>query len=240
MTIKTRVTRALSIALLCVLATGCDGARDARTDATTAGTDADSDADGKKSFIGRHAARAIAEASSKLETENVRVDRTHVNIGRRSYYGADRSTEKLPRAEITPGGEFLVEGEPVQTTAGQRQLLLDHRQHLLGLARSGMAIGVQGADIAGTALGGIGEVMFGGEEGRRAYEARIEAEAAEIEREAHKLCQLLPPLYESQQALAAALPAFAPYATMTPDDVEDCGSDADDEAVADAADGIPA
>ncbi len=230
MNIGTRVANALSIALLCVLAVGCDGARDARPAATT-------DSDAEKSFIGRQAAKAIAEASRKLETENISIGSSHVIVDGSRYYGTDRSTGNLPKAEITPGGELLIEGEPVPTTAGQRELLLAHRQHLIDLAQAGMAIGAQGADIAGSALTGVGGALFGGDEGRRAYEQRIQAEAEKMKREAARLCALLPPLYDSQQALAASLPAFVPYATMSRDEVEECGKDLDTDPDADAASG---
>ena len=212
-----RFAAPLSLALLCTLAIGCGRGPD-----TEPAADA---ASGGGSFIGRQAASAIAEASRKLEAENIRVGRTHINIGQHGYYGSDRSSEELPRAEITPQGDFLVEGETVPVTAAQRELLLDHRRHLIGLAQTGMAIGAQGADIAGTALTGIGGALFGGEEGRKAYEQRIEAEAEKIKDEALRLCALLPELHASQQALAASLPAFAPYATLQPGDFEDCGKD---------------
>ena len=238
MNFRTRgVASTLSIALLCVLAAGCDGARVMWP--STASSAADADADAKKSFMGRLIGNAIAEASLELETENTRVGRTHINIGGRSYYGADQSTEELPRAEITPQGEFLIEQEAVATDARQRELLLDHRRDLIDIAQAGLAIGAQGADVAGSALTGIGEALFGGEDGRQAYEARIEAEAARIKGEASRLCALLPKLYDSQQSLADALPAFAPYATMTLGDISDCGTDTG-EAVADASDGTTA
>lgn len=230
MNIGTRVASVLSIALLCVLAVGCDGARDARPAVTT-------DADAEKSFIGRQAAKAIAEASRKLETENISIGDSHITVNGSQYFSRDPSTGNLPKAEITPRGELLIEGEPVSTTAGQRELLLAHRRHLLDLAQAGMAMGAQGADIAGSALTGIGSVLFGGDEGRRAYEQRIEVEAEKLKREATRLCTLLPPLYDSQQALAASLPAFAPYATMSRDEVEECGKDLDTDPDADAASG---
>lgn len=37
-----------------------------------------------------------------------------------------------------------------------------------------------------------------------------------------QLCRNLPGLYASQQALAAAVPEFRPYASMTPEDVHNC------------------
>ena len=35
----------------------------------------------------------------------------------------------------------------------------------------------------------------------------------------------------TQQKLAASLPAFKPYATMTQEDIDDCADDIDDEGV---------
>ena len=225
---RMRLAGATTAALLCILALGCSRAPDPQ-----AGAD---DAAAERSFIGRQAARAIEKAGEKLRTENIRIGSdSSININGRSY-GIGRVAKGEPAAELTPDGGLLIAGEEVQATPAQRALLLEHRRQLEGLALAGMAIGVEGADIAGTALTGIGEALFGGEEGRKAYEARIEAEAKKIKLEAMKLCTLLPPLYESQQALAASLPAFAPYATMTPDDIEDCGKDADGEAGADAGD----
>ena len=51
---------------------------------------------------------------------------------------------------------------------------------------------------------------------------QIEAEAKKVEAEAMKICDRLPGLYKAQQDLAAALPAFQPYASMDEGDAEDC------------------
>lgn len=227
---RRRLAGATTAALLCILALGCSRAPDPQADAADAAAGAD------RTFIGRQAARAIDKAGEKLRTENIRIgsDST-INVNGHRY-GIGRAAKGEPAAELTPDGGLLIAGDEVQVTPEQRALLLGHRRQLEDLALAGMAIGVEGADIAGTALTGIGEALFGGEEGRRAYEARIEAEAKKIELEAMKLCALLPPLYESQQALAASLPAFAPYATMTLDDIDDCGRDADGGTGTDAGD----
>src|SRR5690606_26212523 len=148
-------------ALLCLLATACGPAGNGQpaADANAAGTNA------ATSYIGRKAAEAIEEAGRKLKTENIRVgEGSHININGRSY-GSRPAPDGLPRAEITPDGELLVDGKAVPATAEQRALVLDHRRHLEGIALAGMAIGVQGADVAGTALTGIGEALFGGNEG---------------------------------------------------------------------------
>ncbi|MGY0612348.1 hypothetical protein [Luteimonas sp. A501] len=229
MTIRMRASHALSAALLCVLAAGCSPATDPPPAADAPGA-ADADADAGKTFIGRQAAKAIAKASQALKAKNLSIgDDFAITINGRSY-GGGHGAEGLPKAELTPDGELLIEGEAVPATPEQRALLLAHRRQLEDVALAGLAIGAQGADVAGTALTGIGEALFGGDEGRQAYEARIEAEADRIKDEALKLCALLPALYDSQQSLAGALPAFAPYATMTPEDIEDCGNHAGDAA----------
>lgn len=218
MPIHSRSNIAIATLLAAALVTGCGGEQP-----TQSGTDA-ADA---TSFIGRQAAKGIAEAQRKLETENVRLGKNHrIHINGQSFgWGEDEGS--LPRAEITPDGELLIAGEAVPANADQRELLLDYRGQLLGLTSAGMAVGIQGAEIAGAALTGVGQALFGGEEGRREFEARIEAQAQRVKQEAAAICTLLPALHDSQQALAAAMPEFVPYATMRREDIEDCGQDAD-------------
>lgn len=209
---------AIAFALTGLLGTGCAG----EPPAPATGEDAAA----AESFIGRQVARGIAQAQRELETGNIRLGSNNRILINARTYGTGRAADGLPKAEITPQGAVLIDGEQVPATAEQHGLLLDYRGQLVGLAQAGMAIGIQGADIAGSALSGIGQALFGGEDGRKAYEERIEAEADGIEQEAVKLCALLPALYDSQQALAASMPEFAPYATMTRQDVDECGQDA--------------
>lgn len=219
MNIKMSATAASTLLLCAVLVTGCGN----ETPPPPAGNDAPA----AQSFIGRQAAKGIAEAQRALETKNIGIGsnkQVHING---LTFGGDRAADDLPKAEITPRGALLIAGEELPATAQQRELLLDYRGHLIGLAQAGMSIGVQGADIAGTALTGIGQALFGGAEGRKAYEERIEAEADKIKHEAVKLCALLPALHDSQETLAAAMPEFAPYATLTREEVNECGEDAD-------------
>ena len=103
---------------------------------------------------------------------------------------------------------------------------------LIGIAEAGMAIGGKGADLAGEALTGVVGAIFGGKEGEKAFEQRMEEQGKKIEAEAMKLCTQLPGLLASQQALAASLPAFKPYARMTQEDIDDCGKDVKGKGVA--------
>ena len=70
---------------------------------------------------------------------------------------------------------------------------------------------------------------------------RIEEQGRQLEAEADRMiCARMPALLASQNALAAALPAFAPYATMDESDVKDCGSNRNADVAFDLADGSDA
>lgn len=179
------------------------------------------------SLIGRHVDQALQEARRELHAGNLRLDRDFdiaINGGRLSN-GQRRSDPALPKAEISPQGDLLVDGEPVALSAAQREQALAYRRSVLDIVDTGIALGGRGADLAGVALGGAAAVVFGGKQGEQAFEQRMQAEGAKLEAEARKLCERLPDLLMRQRALAASVPAFAPYARMTPQDVDDCRTD---------------
>ena len=174
-------------------------------------------------MIGRQVEKAINEARKELATKNISIsDGFSINVNGHRIHKAD---DNLPKAEITPQGDLLIEDKAVTVTPPQRQQLLAYRGQIVGVAEAGMAIGVKGADIAGEALNGVVGAIFGGKEGEQAFEQRMEAQGRKIEAEAMKLCTQLPALLASQQALAASLPEFKPYARMTKEDIDDCSKD---------------
>ena len=129
------------------------------------------------------------------------------------------------KAEITPQGDLIIDGRKVAVTPAQRAMLLEYRGHVAGIAQAGAAIGMQGASLASKAVGQALKGVFTGN--TEEMEKSIEAEASKIEAQAMKLCARLPAMHASQQQLAAALPEFKPYATMTKQDIEDCDTDPD-------------
>jgi len=179
-------------------------------------------ADAPQTAIGRSVASAIAEARQELRSKNISIsDGMHINVNGHEF----KRDDNLPKAEITPQGDLLIEDKQVVVDAAQRKLLLDYRGHIIAIADAGMAIGVKGADLAGKAVGEAFGAIFSGDE--KGLEARMEAEGRKIEADAMKLCAQLPPMLATQQQLAASLPAFKPYATMTQEDIDDCGKDGD-------------
>lgn len=182
-----------------------------------------------KGLIGRHVEKAIAEARAELRKQNIDVSGVDININGKKIA---RSDANLPKAEITPQGDLLIDGQAVTIDAEQRKQLLTYRDQIIGIAEAGMAIGAQGADLAGKALSGAVGAIFGGKDGEKELEQKMEAEGRKIEAEAVKLCAYMPAMLASQQSLAASLPAFKPYATMTQEDIDDCGKDGKGHGVA--------
>lgn len=124
------------------------------------------------------------------------------------------------KAEITPAGDLLIEGKPVEIDAAQRELLLTYRGQILKVAEAGIDIGLQGADLGARAAKEAVKGIFSGKTGD--IEKNIDADARRLETEAKKICDLLPPMRDTQQQLAATLPAFEPYARLEQSDIDDC------------------
>jgi hypothetical protein len=159
-------------------------------------------------FIGKAVKEATAGAKEELATRNIDLD-----------------VSGQSNAEITPAGDFLIDGKAVALNAGQRALMLEYRGHRAMIADAGIGVGVEGADLAGKALTEAIKGVLTGETDQ--IDRKIEAEAEGIKQSAQKLCDLLPAMKVTQDKLAEALPEFRPYATMDDSDVEDCMTDND-------------
>lgn len=184
-----------------------------------------------ESALGRAVEKEIRKARDRLATENVSISGGIRFNGRGGVSVDSRADDdNRPPAEITPGGDLLVDGRKVAVTEDQRAMLLEYRAHVVGVAENGMEIGVQGADLAARAMGEAFKGLFSGRS-EQEIEKSVEAEAAKIKLSAAKLCNRLPAMLASQQQLAAALPAFRPYATMTQADIDDCMKDSKDDGV---------
>lgn len=173
------------------------------------------------------AAREAERAGALLGVEMAEVEREvreelatgNIDFGGGHHLGGDDTTNDAD-AEITPEGGLLIAGKPVEVDAAERAMLLAYRKQVTDVALAGARIGLQGADLATTAMGeAFRGILSGDTEG---MEARIEAEAAKIEAQVVVLCDRLQPLLETQQALAASIPELEPYATMSQDDVDQC------------------
>lgn len=218
---KAVMLKTLALALLLPLA-ACSQADHAASQpaasATTAPLASAATGAAPTSWVGRQVADAMQEARRELATKNIDVA-DGIHIGRHVHVSGKQS-----RAQITPQGDLLIDGKPVAATPQQHQLLLDYRQRLITIAEAGMAIGTEGADLGMQAASAALRGVFSGKSGDE-VEAAIKPQADRIQAAAVELCRRLPDLHAAQQQLAAAMPAFQPYATMTQRDVEECGKD---------------
>jgi hypothetical protein len=172
--------------------------------------------------LGRMVDKGVREARAELEKGNIDID-GHVSIRVGDDHHAVERNPNLPHAQITPQGDLLIEGKAVAVTPEQRALLLAYRQQIIDVAEAGMSMGVQGADLAGKAVAEVVGSVFSGK--GEDFGRRMEAEGRKLEAQGRQLCTQLEPMRATQQRLAAALPEFKPYATMTAKDIDDCRKD---------------
>jgi len=169
------------------------------------------------------AANSLGEASQEMEKARQEIATARDKLALANLSLNRDTTQHLAKAEITPAGDLLIEGKRIATTPEQKALVLAYRHELLGVVGDGMAIGLEGArvgiDAAATALKGMLSGQSGDDIGKQAGEQA----KAKLKPMVAQLCTRLPGLLTAQQALSAALPEFAPYATMDQSDVDDCG-----------------
>ncbi len=174
------------------------------------------------SMIAAEVRKSIEQAKKELVSKDVSLGNIHIGDGPHPHDGS------LPKAVITPQGELVIAGKPVSATPEQHTLLLDYRQQIVGIAEAGMDIGASGADIG---VAAAKQAIWGAFTGKtdKEIEASIKPQTEQIQAAAMQLCKRLPDMLVSQQKLAAAMPAFQPYATMTQKNVDDCGKDMKDK-----------
>jgi hypothetical protein len=167
----------------------------------------------------------IDQARVGMNDARAEIEKARETLGKENLSIGD-GDKNLPKAEITPQGDLLIGGTKVDVNEQQHALLETYRAQLLAVAQSGMDVGVQGADIGLKAAGEALKGVFNGD--TKQIEAKIAPQVEKLKIEALALCNHLPGLLDAQTKLAAALPAFKPYATMSISDIDDCKKDVSD------------
>ena len=182
-----------------------------------------------RSEIKREMADARQEVRAEMAKARVELDSENLSLDQGLHFGKNgkrksADEDSLP-AQITPKGDFLVDGKAVTIDARQRQQLLDYRGQVIELAKVGIDGGEQAAMAALDATDvSLFRLIVGGLSG--SLERRVEASVKQhVEPLVRQICQRLPQVLESQQQLAANLPQFQPYASLERQDIEDCESE---------------
>lgn len=164
----------------------------------------------------------LAKAKLELETGNLSLNDS-LQFGKHDK--PKTAASSLPKAEITPDGDFLIDGKAQAIDLDQRRQLLAYRGLVVEVAKTGIDIGQKSAEAALDAVSGswVG-LLFGAMTG--SLERRVERVVKEqVEPAVRGICRTLPRVMESQQRLSASVPQFRPYATLEAADVANCESD---------------
>lgn len=194
----------LATALLCALPllTACGQGNNAAQDATNASRKATTELRGKMQEVRE-------KVRTEIHSEDIELD-------------AKGAGDTAPKARITPKGDFYVGDRQIEIDDAQRALLLKYRGHVAEVGAAGAEIGLQAAELATDAVGEAIKGLFTGDS-EQDIEKRIESDVeGKIKASLTRLCQQLPPMLETEQALVESLPEFAPYADMDQGDIDDC------------------
>lgn len=188
----------------------------------------DTNADGSpkpEGIIARQIDAALVEAKAQVENGNIDLNQFRVTRKDGGIQVGGKDISGVPGAEITPDGRLLIEGREIEVTDPvAKAALADYREQIEAIAVAGIEVGRQGADIGLKAAGEALRGVFTGNTDD--IEKRIEGQAKGLEKAALALCGQLPGLLRAQQAVAAVVPEFKPYARLTEADVTDCYADA--------------
>lgn len=114
-----------------------------------------------------------------------------------------------PNAYITTDGNLRIGDRAIDTTPQQRALLKNYYGESRALVDAGVAVGKAGAELGIHAIGDTISGLLSGKSDQA--QQGIETQANAIDATAQKLCASLNQLRDTQQAIAAQLPAFTPY-----------------------------
>ena len=184
--------------------------------------------------VSQDLADARAEVRTELAQERAKLDGENISLGDGLHFGKEGKAEAarrraLPEGEITPRGDLLVDGKAIAIDEAQRRQLLDYRMQVIDIAKAGIDAGERAAMLAIDATDvSLFRMIAGAMTG--SLERKVESTVRrEIQPAVLQICHRLPQLRDSQQALAASLPEFKPYATLGDDDVKDCENDVRNE-----------
>ena len=125
-----------------------------------------------------------------------------------------------PMAVLADDGALSIDGQPVALSPAQQELLKAFHGQVRTLAKDALATGSAGIATAATALGAVASGLGSGNPD--SIGDKVDAKAAAVEAAAGRICDDLAQLRAQQQAITAQLPAFAPYAGISTEEVAGC------------------
>lgn len=127
-----------------------------------------------------------------------------------------------PDAIVSVTGELSIDGKAVDLNQAQKELATRYFAGARTLRDDGFATGMAGASTALTAISSVVTGLASGEPDK--IGSAVEAKATKVEAQAEKVCRDVGELAATQNALAASVPEFKPYALISDKETADCGS----------------
>ena len=131
--------------------------------------------------------------------------------------------DHAPGASLASDGSLKIGGKAVALTPDQQTLTRAYFTEAMQLRDDSIAIGKAGAAVASQALGAVAEGIASGHPDK--IGPKIDAKAAKVEAQAKTVCDDLGKLKSAQDAVAAKLPSFSPYASIEAAEVAHCSED---------------
>jgi hypothetical protein len=131
------------------------------------------------------------------------------------------SENGMSNAKIAPNGDLSVRGKAIAIDDTQRDLLVAYRGHLVTVVQAGKELSSRSTDAV---TDNLGEIIGGALTGRDRNDPNdaLNIASEKMSAAASRICDGLPALISAQNAVAAALPEFKPYAQLTEADAVAC------------------
>ncbi|HET7222765.1 MAG TPA: hypothetical protein VFI81_06185 [Rhodanobacteraceae bacterium] len=126
-------------------------------------------------------------------------------------------------ARITAAGDLDIQGKSLAVTPAQRELLKGYHADAVVLRKDAVATGEAGMKTGMHALDAVAKGLASGN--ADSIDREVDSRAKQVDALANAVCQDLARLYADQGKVAAAMPAFGPYATIEPHEVSECRGD---------------
>lgn len=131
-----------------------------------------------------------------------------------------------PRARVTPDGALLLDEKPVTLGAAGKAAMARYYSVGRGFGNGAVQLGFDSASFAAHTVGKVFEGLLHGDTDQIEKDAK--QGSAAIKDQARALCQSLQDWRAAQEAAAAAVPEFKPYAVIRAHDVDHCVDEDDD------------
>ena len=125
-----------------------------------------------------------------------------------------------PEAVVREDGSLFVGGTAVALSEATRAQLVGYNTAARARVQHGLATGRAGAAVAASAASEVAKGLAGGDISQ--IGAKVEAKADDVRQAAVKICDDLAAMRVAQEAAAASVEAFRPYAVVADSEVKDC------------------